>query len=246
MTLAVSADPNKVPIAYDVPNIAKHVDWINVMAYNLRTNRNKRTGCPTLTLGRRPTVVDSINAWLAARMPAKQINLGLASYGMTFELVDFNNHGIGAPAKGPGPHRGKYTNETGVLSYYEIGLESWSSRTSFSESACGTPYASLKNTWVAYEDTESIRHKIQYLVKCKGLNGISMWSLDFDDFKGYGGTHEKYPLLRAAVNEMRKSGYVDCGASNERVGGEEGRLNAAEVNRSDWWIAEEDLQSLVP
>ena len=66
LTLAVSASETKLKKGYDVPEIAKQVDWINVMAYNLRSSHQGVTGCPTLTFGPPPNVGHSIDAWINA------------------------------------------------------------------------------------------------------------------------------------------------------------------------------------
>jgi len=253
LTLAVSPARKKIHEAYDIPEIAKHVDWINVMAYNLRSWRQGVTGCATLTIGSPPTVVDSIDAWLDDGMPPSKINLGLASYGRTFELADPRKHGLGAPINGPG-HGGKYSREESVLSYYEICLVPWTSKTLYYESGCGTPYSSVFDTWIAYEDPLSIRHKIKTLVNCKGLNGISFWALDFDDFSGKNCRQGKYPLLSAAVDEMKNGVHPNCKLKNlttdaggtkdsivEDTTKEEVVVEQLEVSKQwpDWWLVGE-------
>ena len=228
LTLVVSASRKKIPLAYDIPEIAKHVDWVNVMAYNLRSWRQRVTGCPTLTYGTPPTVVDSLDAWHEGGMPYNKINLGLASYGRTFQLADPRAHGLGARIKGHG-NGGRYTNESSILSYYEICRIPWTSKTLFYESGCGTPFASVSDTWVAYEDPLSIRYKIQTLVKCRGLKGFSFWALDFDDFTGENCNQGRYPSLSAAVDEMKVDTGKDC------TGGLSSILDRVSKRWPDWW-----------
>lgn len=45
--------------------------------------------------------------------------IGMPTYGRSFKLVDNDKFDIGAPASGGGPP-GKFTNEAGFLSYYEV------------------------------------------------------------------------------------------------------------------------------
>lgn len=52
-------------------------------------------------------------------MPREKINMGLATYGRTFKLVNNSDTGIGAPSSGPG-EPGKYTRQEGFLAYYEV------------------------------------------------------------------------------------------------------------------------------
>jgi len=44
-----------------------------------------------------------MQAWIDLGVPAKQLNLGLATYGRSFHLLDSNQHGMGAPAGGTPP-----------------------------------------------------------------------------------------------------------------------------------------------
>ena len=52
-------------------------------------------------------------------VPKDKLIVGLATYGMSFTLVDPHQHGVHAPARGGG-RMGKYTKETGILAYYEV------------------------------------------------------------------------------------------------------------------------------
>lgn len=195
---------------FDTDAIEKYVDWVNVMAYNMRGQWGTETGCPTLMYGAElPTVPDSIQAWIEAGVSASKINLGMAFYGRGFILSDPNSYGLGASTlKGKVTPPGPYVEEKGVLSYYEICTTPFNHRTPFSQSACGIPYASFNDPisktsgWMSYEDPESVKFKVRALVNRLGLNGFSVWALDFDDFNGGFCTKDPYPLLRAGVSEM--------------------------------------------
>lgn len=50
--------------------------------------------------------------------------------------------------------------------------------------------------WVGYEDPDTVGNKAGY-VKAKGLGGMAVHDLSFDDFRGLC-TGDKYPILRAA------------------------------------------------
>ena len=81
LSLSVSASPEKISRAYEITKIAKFVDWVEIMAYNLRGPWRKRTGCSTLTAGTEPTVPGAVFRWLENGMPAHKINLGMTMYG---------------------------------------------------------------------------------------------------------------------------------------------------------------------
>lgn len=58
------------------------------------------------------------------------------------------------------------------------------------------PMASnLDDQVIFYEDTESVSKKSSY-VKSQSLGGVSLFSLDNDDFTGYFCMQGKFPLLK--------------------------------------------------
>lgn len=54
--------------------------------------------------------------------------------------------------------------------------------------------------WVAYEDPDTAANKAAY-VKNKGLGGIALFDMSFDDFRGTC-TGDKFPILRAAKYKL--------------------------------------------
>lgn len=51
--------------------------------------------------------------------PAQKIMVGMPTYGRSFTLANVTQFDIGAPASGGGS-AGRYTQETGFYSYYEV------------------------------------------------------------------------------------------------------------------------------
>lgn len=104
----------------------------------------------------------------------------MATYGRSFKLQDPNNNGLGAPANGKATP-GNYTRESGFLSYYEIcnkGL------TVVQDNPAKAPYGYKDDQWVGYDDEESLKLKVNSLIKEKNLLGAMFWALDLDDFSG--------------------------------------------------------------
>lgn len=150
--------------------------------------------------------LDQMKSVLPPEKMAKFI-LGLALYGRTYagvtwlkdknpDQIDIYNESVGQPAIGPAPP-GPYTNQSGVLSYYEI------SRFSFGDSGwpkletgdakvqnptgynCkfGTSVAYNQDAlfWVAYDAPDSISTKIQ-TARNYGLAGVMSFTPQQDDF----------------------------------------------------------------
>jgi len=64
ISASVSAGRKTISTAYDVPEIAKVVDWVNVMAYALHGAWEDETGHHTAMKGGLPNVPDSLSAWI--------------------------------------------------------------------------------------------------------------------------------------------------------------------------------------
>ena len=194
LTAAVAAGYTTVEKAYEIAEIAKSLDFINLMAYDLHGSWEKTTGHHTaMSGGDKLTVTYAVDYWMKGGMPARKIALGMATYGRAFKLASTSNTGLGAPTSGAAK-KGKYTGEAGFLSFYEICAMQL---TTVEESEAGASYGYAKDQWVGYDTTKSILEKVR-LVKEKGLLGAMFWALDLDDFTGMCGG-EKYPLIKAVA-----------------------------------------------
>jgi len=205
LTAAVAAGYKTIATAYDIPGIAKTLDWINLMAYDLHGQWDKKTGHHTAMVGDdKLTVPYSVEFWMKGGMPAGKIALGLATYGRAFRLKSKDSTGLNAQIHDwSSANKGKFTREGGFLAYYEIckmGL------TLVKDNAAGAPYGYAGDQWVGYDTIESIKEKVNTLIKGKGLAGAMFWALDLDDFTGRFCGEGKYPLMRAVAKEL--GGYT--------------------------------------
>ena len=60
---------------------------------------------------------------------------------------------------------------------------------------------SSSNLWISYEDARSARKKVEY-TKQMQLGGVSIWSLDMDDFKGAFCNLGPFPIIEAIKEEF--------------------------------------------
>ena len=76
---------------------------------------------PFLTDGEREwNAAWAVDFWLnKAHTPKEKLVVGIPTYGMSFTLEDRRSNGLNAKANGGGA-KGKYTGESGILSYYEV------------------------------------------------------------------------------------------------------------------------------
>ena len=119
LTLATSCAAWQFDLYYNLTLLTPHVDWYNVMCYDLAGTWNPYTGAHTAltTADGSDSVTSGVNMYLAAGVPTSKIVLGLAAYGDSFTLVKSSDHGIGSPSSGGGA-AGPVTQEVGQLAWY--------------------------------------------------------------------------------------------------------------------------------
>lgn len=215
LTAAVSAGKWFIDPAYDIPQVSKYLDLINLMAYDYHGGWETKTGmnAPLFHSAKHDLKEEallnvnwSVNYWLQQGAPAEKIMLGVGSYGRSFTLDKSEANGINAPASQKG-RAGPYTREPGSLGYNEIceafmkQPQAW---TIVRDPDYMAPYAyNNERQWVGYDDIESLTLKAQY-AKSMGLGGMMMWSIETDDFLGR--CHqEKYPLLNTIKRVLNGS-----------------------------------------
>ncbi|TMW40262.1 hypothetical protein DOY81_014658, partial [Sarcophaga bullata] len=157
--VAVGASAETARNSYDIPNIAKQVDFINVMTYDFATSWDGILGFNAPLMGQGENNVKSaINYWLQQGAPAEKLILGLAFYGRTFALSNLQQITVGAPSTGPGIP-GPYTREGGFMGYNEIcSLEkSWNYKYS---SEHEVPFIYNSNQWIGYDNVQSLVKKV--------------------------------------------------------------------------------------
>ncbi|XP_023313935.1 chitinase-3-like protein 1 [Trichogramma pretiosum] len=189
---------------YDIPEISKNLDFINLMTYDLRGAWAPATeiNAPLYDGSSEITVDGSVRYWLKSGAPAEKLILGIPFYGRAF-TTNGQSKGVGTPASGPGAP-GPISQEGGVLNYNEICSniknDHWEE---FFEESQKVPYAVKGNQWVGYDNPRSINEKVNYAQK-NGLGGMMVWAIHQDDVQGVCG--EKNALLKAVNNIHGSSG----------------------------------------
>lgn len=208
LTAAVPASFEAIAAGYDVPEISKYLDFINVMTYDFHGQWERTVGhnSPLFPLEsatsyqKKLTVDYSAREWVKQGAPKEKLMIGMPTYGRSFELVNATQFDIGAPASGGGKE-GKYTKEAGFLSFYEIcDFLHEDNTTLVWDNEQQVPFAYREKEWVGFDDERSLKTKIAWL-KEEGFGGIMIWSVDMDDFRGQCGSG-KFPLINAMKQEL--------------------------------------------
>jgi len=208
LTAAVPASPEAIAAGYDVPEVVKYVDFLNVMTYDFHGHWEGQVGhnSPLFPLEtaashqRKLTVDYGAREWLKLGAPAEKIIIGMPTYGRTFTLSDESKFDIGSSANGGG-NAGDYTAESGFMAYYEVcDFLQGDNTTLVWDNEQQVPFAYQDDQWVGFDDERSLRTKASWL-KENGFGGVMIWSLDMDDFRGHCG-YGKYPLTTAIREEL--------------------------------------------
>ncbi|XP_019205288.1 chitotriosidase-1 [Oreochromis niloticus] len=199
ISAAVSAGKGTIDAGYEVSEISKYVDFINVMTYDFHGTWERVTGHNSPLYKGSQDIGDHVylntdfamRYWAEKGTPVQKLNMGFATYGRTFRLSTQSSQ-VGAPASSPAA-AGTFTRESGIWSYYEICTFLQGASVHLIEDQ-KVPYATKQNEWVGYDNIESFMTKVRYL-KNNTFGGAFVWALDLDDFNGQFCGQGRYPLI---------------------------------------------------
>ncbi|XP_072522638.1 acidic mammalian chitinase-like [Salminus brasiliensis] len=199
LSAAVPAGKGDIDTGYEISELAKYLDFVNVMTYDFHGAADNFTGHNSPLYQGAQDLGDlaylntdyAMRYWRDNGIPVEKLRMGFATYGRTFHLTSSAN-GVGAPANGPAA-AGIYTREAGFWSYYEIcGFLEGTKVQWIDEQR--VPYATKGNEWVGFDTKESFEIKVQYL-KDNKIGGAFVWALDLDDFAGQFCGQGNHPLM---------------------------------------------------
>uniref|UniRef100_A0A667ZVP9 chitinase n=1 Tax=Myripristis murdjan TaxID=586833 RepID=A0A667ZVP9_9TELE len=222
LTAAVAAGKGNIDNGYQIAEVSRYLDFINIMTYDFHgawdpfTGHNSPLYRSSVDLHTEQLIDFAMKYWRDKGAPVEKLMMGFATYGRTFRTTSAAN-GVGAPASGAAS-AGPYTREAGFWSYYEVSECSIPGIHWIDEQK--VPYAIKGNEWVGFDNKQSYEIKVQYL-KDNKFGGAFIWALDLDDFAGQFCGQGTYPLishLRSLLASDFCRGKVDGLYINERDG----------------------------
>ncbi|XP_013110791.2 chitinase-3-like protein 1 [Stomoxys calcitrans] len=178
---------------YDVANIAKHVDFINIMTYNYTDGSSVAHDAPLFSEDEN-NVHATIQYWIDEGVPASKLNMGVAFTSRTF--IIWNNENLrtntGIDVKWPFSDIDSEFKPYAQMCHLEYADLFYNTSFGFDVDA-GASFVQDDVTWIGYESPRALEMKMNYL-QAKKLGGVMVWSLQNDDFLGT--CSEKYPLLQ--------------------------------------------------
>ncbi|XP_060581855.1 oviduct-specific glycoprotein-like isoform X2 [Ruditapes philippinarum] len=212
LTAGVSASREVIEEGYEIDNLTKYTDFLNVMAYDLHGAWDNYTGHPSQLYPREEEFgppaeinVDSAMRYWMSKVPDRtKLILGVSSYGRTFTLRKTRHNDYNVPTTGPG-EAGEFTQQPGMLAYYER-CSQYADAKRVWDPVSQVAYWHKGNQWIAGEDVESVKAKVNW-TRTYEIGGVMLWSLDTDDFDDMC-ISELYPLLNAVVTALNDPTFV--------------------------------------
>ncbi|XP_032674798.1 chitinase-3-like protein 2 isoform X2 [Odontomachus brunneus] len=159
LTIAVAAPQAIIDQSYFVPEIAEHVDFINLMSYDYHfyvwyfpvTDLNAPLFPRCTETGYLSTLNVNFSAqyWIAKGMPREKIVVGIPNYGHSYKLDNPLNHDLQAPANGFGELGIK-----GFVSYPIVCQFLKSGAVKVFNQESRVPYAFKDKEWISYDDKQ--------------------------------------------------------------------------------------------
>ncbi|RNA03844.1 chitotriosidase-1 isoform X1 [Brachionus plicatilis] len=217
LSAAVAAEKFTILKAYEIENIVSYLDFISIMSYDYHGAWDKKLGhnSPLYSSSQdseddqKLSVDWTVRLYQTLGVPLEKLVLGIPFYGRSFTVQQKSERSFGSASVGEGVP-GNATREFGFLSY---GLEicKYLKEDNWTRAWSGehqVPYAYKKNQWVGYDDSESVKIKVNYVTRhC--LAGAMIWSIDLDDFSGFC-SEDSFPLTRSILENLKNLDRKKC------------------------------------
>uniref|UniRef100_A0AC35U2F2 Glyco_18 domain-containing protein n=1 Tax=Rhabditophanes sp. KR3021 TaxID=114890 RepID=A0AC35U2F2_9BILA len=186
LSVATSAGSSQIEVSFNMEEIMKIVDFVNIMTYDYYGEWNELTGpCAPLYMNENGmsrtsvsmTVDSNIKEHYCKYNDLGKFNLGVAFYGRYWNNVEGQKPGLFSIARKN--QKGKV--DGGSISYKDIRQSrEWDLSKAKFDDETRTPFIHQNGKLLTYENEASIREKVEYS-RVKGLGGVMIWAVDQDD-----------------------------------------------------------------
>ena len=159
---------------FELQKVASYVDFALAMTYDMHGGEGGYTdfNAPLYTPSERSPQYqwssdDAVNAWLGAGFPREKLILGIPFYGRQFNNATAGGNGLYQTFS-----KASSVNYDVIVAQYL----SDSSYTRYLHPGARVPWLYNGNTFVSYDDAQSIAEKGAY-IKARGLRGAGIWEL---------------------------------------------------------------------
>jgi chitinase len=158
------------------------LDWFNLMTYDYYGAWSSATGfnAPLYPAAADPaglSVDTTVQAYLAAGVPADKLVLGLPFFGHGWQGVASVNNGLYQPFSAPAQGTGK-----GTFDFYALQDSRFITFTRYWDAEAQVPwlYDPAQGIMISYDDVESLGLKSAYIHQ-NNLGGAMIWQIAADD-----------------------------------------------------------------
>jgi len=205
ITIATSINADTLARGYDMVAMAPHVDWFNIMSYDIHGAWDSTAGANADLL----YITNTINYILDLGIPREKLVLGLAAYGRSSRLTDPSCITDGCPISGAGL-TGCH-GEQGNLPYFQIN-ESYVLPLNYNSLILNSDTSSMELVtggniyFTSFDNVDTFNIKYQYAYE-KCMRGIMWWAVDLI----------KYPLVLQEFSEPTSSPTLTTQPSTSSV-----------------------------
>ncbi|XP_077520279.1 chitinase-like protein 3 [Amblyomma americanum] len=186
--------------SYNVEALHSMSDLLIVHAYSKEDT--PKTAVPPIIF--KEDLVEACEAFLGELRSRQRVALALPLFGYAYRLRNTGRYELRAAVRGPAPP-GPFTDERGLLAYFEICLE-FSSDLWVSlydkEADCKIAVNRDKGQWIGYDNKATILNKVLFAKRMR-MGGIAVVTVDMDDYNGdCGQRNVLLGQLHNALNEL--------------------------------------------
>lgn len=206
LSVAVPASKSIIDRSYRVSQMAKYVDFVNMMGYDFHsfhwylplTGHNS----PLYSHSDEWSMFSTVNLnwtafyWIQLGMPREKLVIGLPTYGQTYQLYNPAFNGVYAPAIGTGVY-----GISGQITYPHVCKFLAAGATRHFDLQSRVPYAYLQRNWISYDDEDSLEEKAKW-IKHNHFGGVMIFDLNCDDFARVC-SNISFPLIKSILRGLQ-------------------------------------------
>lgn len=174
VTMAVPLAGWRLNEGYDLPVLSQHLDFFNIMAYDIYGSWSQNTGANTdMTF-----IFQTVKYFINNGVPRNKMVLGLAAYGRTFNLGNSNCFSPGCAFASAGP--GGCAGEDGFMPYFTVDEyvrdQNYNSL-SFNGTTGTMEMVINNNVWVSFDNPATYNIKADFAYEAC-FRGTMWWAVD--------------------------------------------------------------------
>ncbi|KAI2796869.1 hypothetical protein BLOT_014566 [Blomia tropicalis] len=200
LSLTTSRYPRHLADYYDFSELYKHVDFVNIPAFNFDQDGHTVIHPSKLHGISEMENMDAImDLAIALGLPPHQLVIGVPTFGTLYRLANISQNTPGSSSVSWSDNKQQIT----TISHSKIcDVRAKANWTLVREKDLTAPYIYLNDKWIGFDDEISIKLKAKYAI-LRQTGGLAFFHLNEDDPTGQCGLGP-YPLVQSALSVFSK------------------------------------------